>query len=157
MEYRGTLISVREMDRSIRFYTDVLGLSVTADYGANVTMDGWIYLQTEETWQGFIGERQILYGGNACELYFEEEEMDRFLRKLKTLDVSYVHAPLQHRWGQRVVRFFDPDGHIIEVGEKIENVVRRFAGDGMTPGEIALRMDVPEDFVYSALGEAQPI
>ena len=126
MEYRGTLISVREMDRSIRFYTDVLGLSVTADYGANVTMDGWIYLQTEETWQGFIGERQIQYGGNACELFFEEEEMDRFLRKLKTLDVSYVHAPLQHRWGQRVVRFLDPDGHIIEVGEKIENVVRSF-------------------------------
>ncbi|MBR2672870.1 MAG: VOC family protein [Oscillospiraceae bacterium] len=157
MEYRGTLISVREMDRSIRFYTDVLGLSVTADYGANVTMDGWIYLQTEETWKGFIGERQILYGGNACELYFEEEEMDRFLRKLKTLDVSYVHTPLQHRWGQRVVRFLDPDGHIIEVGEKMENVVRRFASYGMTPGEIALKMDVPEDFVYSALGEAQPV
>lgn len=46
-------------------------------------------------------------------------------------------------WGQRVVRFYDPDGHIIEVGESLSAVCRRFLVQGMTQEEVALRMDIP--------------
>ena len=49
----------------------------------------------------------------------------------------------EHRWGQRVVRFFDPDHHIIEVGEKLDAVVRRFLDSGMREEEVAQRMDMP--------------
>ncbi|MBQ8137428.1 MAG: glyoxalase, partial [Clostridia bacterium] len=66
---------------------------------------------------------------------------------------QYVHPPVTHRWGQRVVRFYDPDGHIIEVGEKMDAVVRRFVRQGLSMEETAARMDVPLEFVQKSLQE----
>ena len=45
-------------------------------------------------------------------------------------------------WGQRVVRFYDPDGHIIEVGEEMKTVIERFLATGMTLEEVSVRTDV---------------
>ena len=63
----------------------------------------------------------------------------------------YVRLPLKHRWGQRVVRLYDPDRHIIEVGENMKSVCRRFRDQGMTPEQIAARMEVPLKFVTGCL------
>ena len=151
MKYTSTLIAVTEIERSKRFYHEVLGLNVVADFGANVTLDGGITLQTLDTWQEFIGERTITLQNNAGELYFEEADMDGFLERLKEFEISYVHPPLEHRWGQRVVRFYDPDHHMIEVGENMNIVVKRFAGQGMTEEQIVKRMNVPPDYVQGCL------
>jgi hypothetical protein len=51
-----------------------------------------------------------------------------------------------------VIRFYDPDGHIIEVGESMEAVVRRFSAKGMQPEEIAARVGLPIEFINYALG-----
>ena len=54
-------------------------------------------------------------------------------------------------WGQRAIRFYDPDCHMIEVGEDMVQVTGRFRDQGMSPTEIARRMDVPEDYVAHCL------
>lgn len=151
MRYTGTLIVVRDMAASIRFYQEVLGLEVVQDFGANVTLTGGISLQTLESWQEWIGGTPVTLRSHAGELYFEEEDMDGFLDRLQGLPISYVHPPLEHRWGQRVVRFYDPDGHIVEVGEDMTQVVKRFAHSGMTEEQVARRMDVPVDYVRACL------
>lgn len=74
-----------------------------------------------------------------------------FVNHLKSFDISYVHELFEHRWGQRVVRFYDPDKHIIEVGEKLDAVVQRFIDSGLSAEETAARMDIPIDFVLSCL------
>ena len=153
MKYTGTLIAVTDIEKSKTFYDDVLGLKVAADFGANVTLEGGVVLQTMETWKELIQSDEIALNNHAGELYFEETEMDAFLSHLQNCDVSYVHPPLEHRWGQRAVRFYDPDHHIIEVGEDITMVVKRFAAQNMTAAQIAKRMDVPEDFVQKCLAE----
>lgn len=38
---------------------------------------------------------------------------------------------LEPLWGQRVVRFYDPDKHIIEVGVNMLMVVRRFLNSSL--------------------------
>ena len=76
---------------------------------------------------------------------------DRFADRLKGFQVDYVHPVKEHRWGQRVVRFYDPDRHIIEVGENMKAVCRRFLASGMTPDQVAVRMDVPMKFVNACL------
>ena len=48
-KYTSTLIAVSDMEKSKQFYHDVLGMNVVADFGANVTMDGGIVLQTLDT------------------------------------------------------------------------------------------------------------
>lgn len=151
MRYMATLLAVRDMAASLRFYREVLGLEVIQDFGANVTLTRGIALQTLETWREFIGGKAVTLQSHIGELYFEEPDMDGFLERLNTMDISYVHPPLEHRWGQRVVRFYDPDGHIIEVGEDMTQVVRRFAAGGMTPEQVAGRMDVSVDYVRECL------
>ena len=151
MKYVSTLLAVRNMARSRQFYHDVLGLNVTADFGANVVLEGGIALQTAEIWQDFIHTDAVTFHHNSGELYFEETDMDAFLRRLANLDIEYVHPLKEHRWGQRVVRFYDPDYHIIEVGENMKSVCRRFRDQGMTPEQIAARMEVPLKFVTGCL------
>ena len=153
MQYRGVLLAVRDLDRSRRFYREALGLKVLEDFGANVALEGGIYLQTLDSWQSFIQTDRVVMPSNAGELYFEEADLNGLLERLKAFDIQYVHPPVTHRWGQRVVRFYDPDGHIIEVGEKMDAVVRRFVRQGLSMEETAARMDVPLEFVQKSLQE----
>lgn len=151
MNYAGTLIAVTDMEASKRFYCDVLGLCVEGDFGANVMLSGGVYLQTLDTWKTFIRTDEVVFPNNTGELYFEEDDMDAFCEHLRSFDIRYVHEPLEHPWGQRVVRFRDPDGHIIEVGERIASVIRRFMDGGLSAEDTAARMDVPLDYVLSQL------
>ena len=154
MKYTSTLIAVSDMEKSKQFYHDVLGMNVVADFGANVTMDGGIVLQTLDTWKSFIRTDKVILPNNAGELYFEDEDLDAFCDHLKRFDIRYVHPLFEHRWGQRVVRFYDPDGHIIEVGEKLETVILRFMEQGLSAEETAARMDISVDFVTACLNKA---
>ena len=151
MKYTGTLIAVNDIEKSKQFYHDVLGLDVVADFGANVTLTGGVVLQTLETWQSFIHTDDVTLKNNAGELYFETEDMDAFAQHLESFDISYVHKLHEHPWGQRVIRFYDPDGHIIEAAEKLDAVIARFVAQGLSPKETADRMGIPLDFVVSSL------
>lgn len=146
-----TLLVVTDMDKTVAFYKNVLGLEVVLDFGANKTLTGGLALQTLETYREFIGRDDISFGGNDFELYFEEDDFDTFAEKLRAYDVRYVHPVKEHPWGQRVVRFYDPDRHIIEVGENMKAVCRRFIDSGMTPEQTAARMDVPVAYVKECI------
>lgn len=50
-----------------------------------------------------------------------------------------------------MVRFYDPDKHIIEVGEKLDAVILRFVESGLSAEETAAKMNIPIDFVISCL------
>lgn len=67
------------------------------------------------------------------------------LGKLSQLD--YIHPVMECRWGQRVVRLYDPDLHVVEVGENLKSVCKRFLDSGMTVEEVAKRMGVSAQFV----------
>ena len=151
MKLKNPLLVVTDMEKSVEFYRNVLGLRVTMDFGANKTLTGGLVLQAEETWKGFIGSDAVSYGGNDAEVYFEEDAFDAFAQRLQKLDIDYVHPVTEHSWGQRVVRIYDPDQHIIEVGENMKAVCRRFLESGMTPEQVAQRMDVPAKFVKACM------
>lgn len=147
MNYNCPMIVVSDMEKTVEFYKNVLGLDVIQDFGANKTLTGGISLQTEESYKEFIGKDKIFYGGDNFELYFEEDEIDAFFEKLKEFNVELVHPVQEHSWGQRAVRFYDPDRNIIEVGESLQAVCLRFSASRMNADEIAARMDVPLDMV----------
>lgn len=150
MKFHSPMLVVTDMEKSKWFYKEVLGLHVTLDLGVNVTLTGGIGLQTKESWAGFIHteEDQIHFRGKDKELYFEEDRFDSFLEKLKGIEgIEYLHPVQEHDWGQRVVRFYDPDGHIIEVGENLKDVCRRFLASGMSEEETAAKMGMPMAFV----------
>lgn len=151
MKLKNPMLIVADMNKSVDFYKNVLGLHVIMDFGANKTLTGGLVLQTVETYADFIDSQDISFGGNNFEIYFEEDDFDKFADKLKVHDIEYVHSVKEHTWGQRVVRFYDPDRHIIEVGENMKTVCKRFLDKGMTPEQVAECMDVPLKFVNACM------
>lgn len=49
-------------------------------------------------------------------LYFEHDEVDIAFESIAP-DVELNHSVERQAWGQRVFRFYDPDGHAVKVGE----------------------------------------
>lgn len=146
MNFQCTLLTTRDLTRAKQFYCNLLGMTVSADYGANVVLSDSIALQTMDTWQDFIHKdaSAIKLQNNAMELYFEETDLDSFLEKLRNFpETPLVHPLKEHRWGQRVIRFYDPDGHIIEVGETMSMVAKRFFTQGMSAEQVSSRMGIP--------------
>jgi catechol 2,3-dioxygenase-like lactoylglutathione lyase family enzyme len=129
---------------------------VSLDLGVHIAYTNGIFLQEENSWLSFIGkeEGEIAYGANDAELYFEEHEIESFYVRLRVFELELIHELIEHSWGQRVVRFYDEDGHIIEVGEHLGDVARRFLNAGMTREEAAKRMDIPPEMLDSFLLDA---
>lgn len=140
MKYSGSLYVIKDKETTKKFYNEVLGLHVIVDFGANFTMTGGICFQTKESWVTFIDkeEKEIQSFSNNSEIYFEEKNLDGFVEKLASReDIIYLHPLKTQDWGQRCIRFYDPDGHIIEVGEELAQVCKRYFQQGMSIEEIA--------------------
>ncbi len=117
MKLKNVLIVVKDMEKAKQFYHDLFGLDVVLDNDDNVILTEGLVLQDEEIWKQFLG-RDITAQSNASELYFEERDLEAFIEKLERLypEIQYVNRLMIHSWGQKGVRFFDPDGNLIEVG-----------------------------------------
>ncbi len=117
MKLKGILLVTRDIGRARKFYEDVFGLKLLADNSGNMMLSDGVFLQDEGIWRGFL-KRDVIPEHNAGELYFEEEDIEAFAERLERLypDIRYVNRLMTHSWGQKVVRFYDPDGHLIEVG-----------------------------------------
>ncbi|WP_276767887.1 VOC family protein [Dielma fastidiosa] len=142
MKMKNTMLVVKDMERSKKFYWEVIGLRTLVDLQIHAVLTGGLGLQTEASWQGFI-EQETSYKGNDAEIYFEEDDFEPFIEKLTKMDIEYVHPPYTHEWGQRVVRFYDPDYHILEVGESMKIVCRRFLDAGLDEMQIAKKTSLP--------------
>lgn len=117
MKLKNILIVVKDIEKSRQFYHDLFGLDMVLDNDGNMVLTEGLALQEEKIWRKFLG-KEILPESNACELYFEEPDLEAFVRKLETLypTVKYVNRLMTHSWGQQVIRFYDLDGNLIEVG-----------------------------------------
>ena len=117
MRLKNVLIVVKDIEKSRKFYHDLFGIDLVLDNDANMILTEGLVLQDEKIWKSFLG-RDILPQNNACELYFEEQDIEVFVEKLERLypSIEYVNRLMTHSWGQRVIRFYDLDGNLIEVG-----------------------------------------
>lgn len=121
MKLKNVLIVVNDMQRAIAFYRELFGLEVLLDNDGNVIMTEGLVLQDAKIWQSFIG-RELVPRNNTCELYFEERDIEGFVKKLENYGepIEYVNKLMTHSWGQKVVRFYDLDGNLIEVGTPMQ-------------------------------------
>lgn len=117
MKLKNVLIVVKDIEKSKRFYHDLFGLDMILDNDGNMILTEGLVLQEEKYWKEFLG-KDITPENNSCELYFEESDIDSFVEKLENLypNIKYVNKLMTHSWGQKVIRFYDLDGNLIEVG-----------------------------------------
>ena len=143
MKHVCMLISVADINAARKFYEDLFGLEVFQDYGRNIAFTCGLALQQDFDWLVDLPKEKVIKKSNNAEIVFEEQDFDSFLNKLKEYpDIEYLGEVIEHSWGQRVIRFYDLDGHIIEVGEDMKMVIKRFLDSGMTMEEVSVKMDV---------------
>ena len=117
MRLKNILIAVKDVEKSKKFYHDLFGLNTILNSDGKVILTEGLVLQDEKIWRECLN-KEVISKNHACELYFEETDIEGFVEKLEALcpDVTYVNKLMTHSWGQQIVRFYDLDGNLIEVG-----------------------------------------
>ena len=120
MKLKNILLVVKDIEKSKQFYHDLFGLDMILDNDGNIILTEGLVLQDEKIWRDFL-KKEIFQKSNSCELYFEEKNIEKFIEKLEKLypSIQYVNRLMTHSWGQKVIRFYDLDGNLIEVGTPV--------------------------------------
>ena len=148
MEFKLALLAVKNINVSKRFYEQLFNQKVVLDLGRNVTFSGGFAIQEDFAWLTDLPVDSVIEKSNNMELYFEVDNFDAFMEKMKDYrNIEYVHQPKKHEWQQRVVRIYDPDHHIIEIGESMAVIAKRYLAEGYSIEETSKIIQHPIDFV----------
>ncbi|RFZ76131.1 glyoxalase [Lacrimispora amygdalina] len=144
MKLKNVLLAVADIEKSKAFYRELFGLGVVTDFGVNVILTEGLVLQEKSAWESGV-DSTVHFGGYDGALYFEEYDMERFLNRLEesVYPIEYLNPCFERDWGQKTVRIFDPDRHILEIGEAMSAVIARLLRMGMTPEETAAKTRLP--------------
>ncbi len=120
IDFNHALIYVRDVNRAIRFYRDLLGFQVieeTEDYARlrSPKSNSTIGLHK------LSGQITSLPSQEGIRLYFELKDLDEFCLKLSSEGLKIDQMPTNMPWGWRHAYLRDPDGHELSLywaGEK---------------------------------------
>ena len=154
IQYCSVVLLCNDMEKSRLFYQDLFNLEIELDIGPLITFKGGISLWDANT------AKTLLYNGSepsppqispTSEIYFETDDMEGFFNHITERSVTLLHAVETTPWNQKTVRFYDPDGHLIEVGESMIHVILQIAKTGVTEEEISERTYLPVEYVKGVL------
>ncbi|SEA83928.1 Catechol 2,3-dioxygenase [Eubacterium aggregans] len=152
MKFKLPLLAVQNVDVSKKFYQRFFDQDVVMDLGKNVTFSGGFAIQEDFPWLTDIDPSSVVSKSHNMELYFEVEDFNAFLKRLEGQEsIVYVHPPKKHEWQQRVLRIYDPDGHMIEIGESMAVIARRYLAQGLSVEAVSEMIQHPVAFVESCI------
>jgi len=101
---------VADLERSKRFYTDVLGLKV------NFEDDQYVQLQGQNGFHiGMESGDPARVGGTGIQINLMVDDVDQFHRDLLAKGLSFSQPPADMEWGARHAFFEDPDGYPLSI------------------------------------------
>lgn len=150
MKFMCSLIVVEDINKSRYFYEKVLGQKVKDDYGENVSFKGGFAIHQKSHFEELLNER-VVPKSNSFELYFEADNIEEICAKVKEHGLESVHEIVEQPWKQRVMRFYDYDKNMIEVGESLEHVAFRLFKQGTALDEICRTTYLDENAVLKAI------
>ncbi len=153
MKFVCSLVVVEDVKKSRYLYETVLGQSVKTDYGENVTFHGDFAIHQKSHFRELINQLPVYSKSNSFELYFETDDIEETVDRVKEADVTFIHGLVEQPWRQRVVRFYDYDYNIIEIGERMEHVAFRLSKEGLSMDDIAKITYLPEEVIKKAISD----
>ena len=120
-----TILIVEDLERSLRFYTEVLGIPLkhrAPDYAQLATENTRLALYTRDAMSRTLGRPLARPDPDApgCEIGFLVSDVAAAFETLTSLGAHPVQKPTQRPWGQRTAYLRDPDGHLIELAQPPE-------------------------------------
>ena len=111
-------------------------------------------MQEDFAWLTGLEPASVVSRSHNMELYFEVDDFDAFLARVEGYGgVELAGPPKEQEWKQRVVRLYDPDGHLVEVGEDMGVIARRYLAAGHSAQEVAALIQHPLKFVEEAAAQ----
>lgn len=154
--FSSAVFFVKDIEKSKKFYSEMLAQKISLDHGRCVVFDGgfslWLRDYALEI-MGFVGSVENSDALPVAEIYFESVDIEGCLSFLKSEKIDFVHGLLEQPWGQRCFRIFDLDGHVVEVGEPMWVVIKRFSELGWPVDRIVEKTFMPKEIVKSVLKE----
>ena len=142
---RQVALSVSDIERSIAFYGDLMGMKKTLDLeafddrigkvigipGAKCRIVHLAFEDTETVLELFqyyeptgqnkaVGMRQCDHG--FTHIGFDVTDFDKHLEQLEKKNVQLLGEPMEFRPGVRIVYFHGPDGEVCEFRQIAQNV-----------------------------------
>jgi catechol 2,3-dioxygenase-like lactoylglutathione lyase family enzyme len=156
INYSSSVYLVKDVNVSRRFY-EKLGQRVKLDHGECVVFESGVSIWLKEHAHNimFKGKPMPEKGHEDVELYFVADDIMAARELVSGCGARFVHDIEEQPWGQRVFRAYDPDGHIIEFGEPMEVVIKRYLAQGMPVEDTAKRTSMPLDIVKQVAGQAR--
>lgn len=119
IRYRNSIALVRDIAVSKQFYQDMIGLNILQDYETFILFQDNFAIHKADLFYHYIdkpyhGEKM---GRDNVDFYFTTSDLPGYCKKLKEAQVVFIHDIIQCEWGEKVFRIYDPDGHILEIGD----------------------------------------
>ena len=149
------VLFVSDVARSKEFYTHVLDQEVTMDINnINVGFKSGLAIWDKKYATNVIFENQneSKNDNKNLEIYFETNHLDAIHEKVTGMGIRMIHGIKTQPWQQRVFRFNDPDDFIIEIGETMDEVIKRLHRENMTIEAIAEKTFMPKEVIQAMLG-----
>jgi len=116
------VLVVDDLDRSLGFYVDVLGLPLghrSGPYAQLETATTRVALYTRDAMAGTLGQSLVPPAPDApaFELGFKVPSCDAAFEELVEAGAEAAVPPTDRPWGQRTAYVRDPDGNLIELAQ----------------------------------------
>jgi len=110
MKFICPLVVVEDVQKSRFLYEHILGQTVKMDFGENITFHGDFAIHQKNHFKTLINNSPISIKSNNFELYFEDDDLETIVNKLKDNGFEFLHEIVEQPWKQKVVRFYDYGG-----------------------------------------------
>jgi catechol 2,3-dioxygenase-like lactoylglutathione lyase family enzyme len=151
-KYCCAVLLVKNVEKSKKFYTGILGQEIKNDFGRCVEfIDGFSIWERAYAHKMMGLKEENSTKTNNIEMYFEIENLAVLFTKLKNCNIKFVHDIIEQPWVQRCFRIYDPDNHIIEFGEPMTAAIERLYDQGLTHNQIIKKTMMSEDFVLDVI------
>ena len=109
------------------FYKDILGLKIVREVPEEEFTqfqlgNSFLAIYGSQALEKLLGKAYVYGGGGAIYSFAESENIDADVESLKQKGVQFFKDPETQPWGQRTAYFKDPDGHIWEMQQWVNNV-----------------------------------
>lgn len=155
ISFEGPAIFVSDMAKARAFYEDVLGQEVLfAVADSYIAYTGGFSLWHVQSAHSMIKGEDVAeatpQGRDNFEMYFEDAEIQDAWSRVSAAGVEVAHEIREMPWGQRCFRVLDPEGHLVEIGEPMEAVIRRLLDQGLDEQEVSRRTMVPVEVIQNS-------
>ncbi|MCF8225933.1 MAG: VOC family protein [Bacteroidales bacterium] len=154
LQFHSSVLFCSNLKKQREFYEKFLEQKVKQDYGRCVVFASGFTLWSPAEEYPVSKELGYTYeplGNRNLELCFETDSFEDAVEKVLMSDLRILHNVTEEPWGQYTIRFYDPEGNLVEIGETLKSMAKRMRLDGMSEDEIAGKSGLDKSFVIKLL------